>query len=638
MNGGQSRSTLTLTGMLLGAGLISTSAFGGTSTGSGSLAGHCLAFDGVDDLVHVVRSVALEPAEITVEMWARLDGPQDWNSRLLRKGEHDAYFITADQDNDQRMQLLVTRGTEYRVTATDIQPHTAYIGTWHHFVGVYSTNQAEFFVDGAIQAQVSHDLGALTHLPLTDLYIGAGLPVTLQNEYFRGRIDEVRIWNHARDIGDIEANWSGTYLGTEPGLVAYWRFDEGSGQIAHDSSPFGHDGELGLTAGEDASDPTWVVSDAPIGAATGSGYALAFDGVEDLVLVPRSASLEPEEITVEMWARLNGPQDWNTRLLRKAGHFGNGYTLSADRDFDQRMQFIVSKDGVLVQARDPAVHTVYDGAWHHFAGVYGTNFAQFWVDGYPVANEVHALGPMSHVPLTDLYLGAGLPSPEPGEYFAGQIDEVRIWNRARSVEEIQRDWYRQLLGTEPGLVAYWKFNEGAGQTVYDQSTAGNDGQLGATSLPEPSDPTWVVSDIPLDWAPGYAALYCYSHPNSTGVQASMTFAGSFAIQDNTAAVEVVHAPVGHAGVFFYGRNPFQVPMGDGNLCISPYSPGLFRLMPPLQVDFTGHAVRQIDFGALSPLGQITPGTPWRFQFWFRDWAAGGTGTNLSDAMEVTFWP
>jgi hypothetical protein len=54
--------------------------------------------------------------------------------------------------------------------------------------------------------------------------------------------------------------------GTEPGLVGYWNFDEGQGQIVHDLSPFANHGFLGtISAESDAADPVWVLSDAPVG-------------------------------------------------------------------------------------------------------------------------------------------------------------------------------------------------------------------------------------------------------------------------------------------------------------------------------------------------------------------------------------
>ena len=51
------------------------------------------------------------------------------------------------------------------------------------------------------------------------------------------------------------------------------------------------------------------------------------------------------------------------------------------------------------------------------------------------------------------------------------LDEVRIWNTARTQQQIQDNMNKELSGDEPGLVGYWKFNEGQGTTVYDN--AGN---------------------------------------------------------------------------------------------------------------------------------------------------------------------
>ncbi len=81
--------------------------------------------------------------------------------------------------------------------------------------------------------------------------------------------------------------------------------------------------------------------------------------------------------------------------------------------------------------------------------------------------------------------------------FHGLIDEVRIWNVARTEEQIQASWNRSLRGDEPGLVGYWPLNEGSGQAIMDASAHHNDGRLGSTTGPDTNDPTWVVSDAPL---------------------------------------------------------------------------------------------------------------------------------------------
>ncbi|MGB1032186.1 MAG: LamG-like jellyroll fold domain-containing protein, partial [Flavobacteriales bacterium] len=59
----------------------------------------------------------------------------------------------------------------------------------------------------------------------------------------------------------------------------------------------------------------------------------------------------------------------------------------------------------------------------------------------------------------------------------GQIDEVRVWNVSRSAEEVKQDMFRNLSGTEDGLVLYYDFDGASGTSVTDLSAAGNDGEV-----------------------------------------------------------------------------------------------------------------------------------------------------------------
>ncbi|MHC4756101.1 MAG: LamG domain-containing protein, partial [Planctomycetota bacterium] len=81
--------------------------------------------------------------------------------------------------------------------------------------------------------------------------------------------------------------------------------------------------------------------------------------------------------------------------------------------------------------------------------------------------------------------------------FNGIMDEVAIFNRALTAEEIQAGMYTKLAGDEPNLVGYWDFDEGEGQFAYDLSSNGNDGVLGRRLGPDGSDPNWVDSDAPV---------------------------------------------------------------------------------------------------------------------------------------------
>jgi len=155
---------------------------------------------------------------------------------------------------------------------------------------------------------------------------------------------------------------------------------------------------------------------------------------------------------------------------------------------------------------------VADGQWHHVAAVLesdGTpdvSDVKLYVDGI----EEYTVG-VSHEINTardpDVRIGVftieGLwpqpwwehpeiiwPPDDSGRYFEGAIDEVRIWNVARTREEIQVSMHQRLEGNEPGLVGYWNFDEGQGQIVYDLSPKGNNGYLRC-------GPAWVDSDAPI---------------------------------------------------------------------------------------------------------------------------------------------
>ncbi len=80
--------------------------------------------------------------------------------------------------------------------------------------------------------------------------------------------------------------------------------------------------------------------------------------------------------------------------------------------------------------------------------------------------------------------------------YAGCIDEVRVWNVARTQAEIQASLNQRLNGDEPGLSGYWPFEEGVGTQTNDQSTAEIHGMLTGGA----SGPNWVDAALPFEAA------------------------------------------------------------------------------------------------------------------------------------------
>jgi hypothetical protein len=129
--------------------------------------------------------------------------------------------------------------------------------------------------------------------------------------------------------------------------------------------------------------------------------------------------------------------------------------------------------------------------------------------------------------------------------------------------------------------------------------------------------------------------YCTAATNSTGFGALITAPGYLApsISKNELVLRTTPVP-DEPGLFFYGSSQIFQPFGDGYRCVGG---GVFRILPVTQA--TGGVLeRAVDFTTLPAGGEITAGSTWNFQAWYRDPAAGGTGFNLSNGLELTFVP
>src|SRR5207248_2970129 len=111
--------------------------------------------------------------------------------------------------------------------------------------------------------------------------------------FFPGQMHDVSVWNVARSQADIQAQMNAGLAGNEAGLVGLWRFDEGAGVAAADSSGHGNDGGLGS-----------VVNARPLWVAPAPGSGLLFDGANDYVEAASSPSLKVQDaVTLSAWIK-----------------------------------------------------------------------------------------------------------------------------------------------------------------------------------------------------------------------------------------------------------------------------------------------------------------------------------------------
>lgn len=143
--------------------------------------------------------------------------------------------------------------------------------------------------------------------------------------------------------------------------------------------------------------------------------------------------------------------------------------------------------------------------------------------------------------------------------------------------------------------------------------------------------------VDLELAP-VSASDCIASDNSTGQHSRLTAFGSPSLAENAFLLRVSELPPSVAGQFIYGQLQPSAPFGAGILCLG--NP-LLRFPTPSPADPAGFAFAPVPFDQSpfqSGAGAILPGSSWTFQYWHRDFDAGGPTWNTSDAVTVSFLP
>ena len=209
-------------------------------------------------------------------------------------------------------------------------------------------------------------------------------------------------------------------------------------------------GIIGWWAGEgDASDQVGANSGTLMGGATATatgmvGQCFTFDGTNGYVSIPDSASLHPTNFTVEAWVRFSSlnsagsggsPADSQYIVFKQNSQMYNfeGINLSKTRvSANDYFQFsTTSASGASVSVN--SLTAISTNVWYHVAAVRGSNFMQLYVNGQ-LEGQTNITFAQSYGALP-LYFGTTGQSYWDHK-FAGNLDEVALYNRALSSNEI----------------------------------------------------------------------------------------------------------------------------------------------------------------------------------------------------------
>ena len=174
--------------------------------------------------------------------------------------------------------------------------------------------------------------------------------------------------------------------------------------------------------------------------------ALNFDGINDKVTLNSNLLPATTELTYELWMKPNATsgvllahESWNTGYIHFQFH-GSQIGFDVNGGNDNIFNYVFSSN-----------------TWYHIAAVYSStaHTLKFYVNGVLQSTVVNNSFPsvVGNVPIT-------IGSWNNDRYFSGNMDDIRIWNVARTDSQIQSAMNSELTGNESGLVAYFNFNQG----------------------------------------------------------------------------------------------------------------------------------------------------------------------------------
>jgi hypothetical protein len=485
----------------------------------------------------------------------------------LGMGEWTIYL-----DSDDKIKFLLVDTDDDYIGRFYNTPLTTLENQWVHIAGSYDGSESSsgitIFINGQRLDDANYNSGTYNGMTNTASRVGIGV-IEYAGAFAAGKIDEVKIYPYARTADQIKQDYnaglagvkantgvSASFGGTSDkwmsdGLVGYWKFDESattSGAI--DSSGNGNTGtyygDASTTAGKFGNSYIGTGIDGDhINISSDAGDELDFFGSFSIVL----------------WVK---PNDIANRVSWIEKYWSDSYKLGRYINGDNIAFFI---NGTGINGGDCII-----GEWMHVVAVYDSRIktARIYKNSDRVAQGI--VDPPEGDSNSDLRIGGR----QNDDHFNGQIDEVRIYNRALSPSEVKK-----LYEWAPGPVAHWKFDEMEGTTAYDSvassSTAGGndlnihgaswakgkygsslkfngENEYAATNVPQGS-PLDLVGDFSIsfwttpDSIPSnmrwidrdYASSYCIARDN-VGSQTKIRFmVGGLSITGgSTAAGETMH--------------------------------------------------------------------------------------------------
>ena len=509
--------------------------------------GQGLEFDGSDDFASINNTQSFSPS-FTVEAWINPKQYYGYHNDIVSKRDSELWTLTVggpSMDAQYQNKLMLLRGGDPIIYSLDDIP----LDSWTFVTLTFddASDSVALYVNGSDSSNSSTTSYSFNQLE-GNLTIGMASQAT-GGYYFNGTIDEVKIYSRVLSADEVLCHYGnncsayGLWNETEilggglhyytarssegqnytssslllplnvskakpsltlsnntasvntSSLVGYWKFDEGSGNTTYDKSGYDNTGTL-----QNSDNDEWVSGR--------FGSAIEFDGSNDYVSLSNLTGMdEISAFTVSLWVKLNTEDHgYIARIIT----INNESNYEAFRIFQYRPSNPEYNVTGAVRFNDGSIDnglnliTNDNRDWNLISISYDGSNVRYYsnaelIDTNPAAGK--------NVSLTFITMGT-----EGSSYYNGTIDDVMIFNRSLTADEIKElyessvtygtqtnfsisesntgdddvyyDFYRN--GT---VAADWHFDEGSGNYTFDETGNNNTGTLQNSTY---GVPTWTT--------------------------------------------------------------------------------------------------------------------------------------------------
>ena len=332
---------------------------------------HSLNFDG-DDFVEVGNSVDINPIEaLSVSLWFKTNnsGRVQYIFGNETSGTNDGFSIHLRERGCLWFQMVdnVT-GKQYSESVEEYND-----GSWHHLIATWSSvdGLGRVYVDGQEITYLDNNQFTVNDYNPSPINYTIGTKLDNNDNGFIGEVDEIKLFHISFDESEIN-NLFNDNFNYNP--VAYYKFNEGEGNMLHD-----HSGNQNHGAVNGA---TWVALESSEEDSFNTNYAIHFDymsGYAESNLSAQQTFNNNESFTVEVWYKNDGVDSGNNVGYDDQAMIVSSYRRSGSGDpynnFNLKIYSPIESDAGKVYADHGAVsnNRLDDGLWHHIAATYSSN-------------------------------------------------------------------------------------------------------------------------------------------------------------------------------------------------------------------------------------------------------------------------